>query len=147
MSGGDAPALTGNGAVLGAGVTKVALRTQRGTVLEAIRSCRSGSMVIDGIRSTSEPGVAWSLYLVPAASSLKIDKNHPGYVGDLNFFGTARLGPRGRKMSFPLGQAVLSSMAAAPSGRVELRLVPTGRSRVQSGPTFSKVQLWCLAGP
>ncbi len=147
MSGGDAPVLTGNGAVLSAGVTKVALRKQRGAVLEAIRSCRSGSIVIDGIRATSEPGTAWSLYLLPAASGSKISKNHPGYVGDLNFFGTAHLGPRGRKMSFPLGEAVLSSMAVLPSGRVELRLVPTGRPRVQSEPTFSKVQLWCRAAP
>lgn len=138
--------LQGEGLVLGESLAKVELRLTRDGSIDALQACRSASLVIEGIRSNSAPGAGWALFLAQPAQKVPLHSSHPGYVGSFNFFGTSRVGPDGRKVSFPVNidfRAILDP-ALLQTVPMELRLEPTNRPAQGSVPRIGLVTLWCI---
>lgn len=138
--------LQGKGVVLGDETATVKLQLIRNGSIAALRACRSASMVIEGIRSEAEPGVGWDLFLTHPRDKAPFQLSHDGYFASLNFFGMSRVGPVGRKVSFPLtiDLRVILGTARQQTAPLELHLVPTKRPAAGSLPSIGLVTLWCM---
>lgn len=139
-------AMRGGGVAVGSGPSTIELRADSDAAFLAIRECKTSSLVIEGVRSPSEPGTAWSIYLTRSDDTRRLHKTHPGYVGEVNFFGTTSAKGDGRKVSYPLSldvRALIGSVSTYQEARLTVRLVPAKQPEAASRPQIKGVTLWC----
>ena len=136
----------GKGMELSDTISTVDLRSIRDGAISAARSCRSPSLVIEGIRSSSEPGAGWQLFLTAKGPEVPAALSDAARVSTLNFYGTSRVGALGRKVSFPIDPSLIARLASTRHVDVplQLHLAPTKRPTEGSHPRLGLVALWCL---
>jgi hypothetical protein len=138
--------LKGGGVALDSGPSAIELRADSDAAFLAIRECRTSSLVVEGVRSPSEPGTAWSIYLTRSDDTRRLHKTHPGYVGQVSFFGTTGAKGDGRKVSYPLSfdvRALIGKASSYQEARLTLRFVPVKQPEAASRPQIRSVTLWC----